>query len=76
MGAGVHPADRGAVRCRRSYAIGAAPVWAVLLSMALTVVAAYAIAVVASRIYGRSILRTGKRMSWRDALRDRTPATT
>ena len=57
-------------------ATGAAPVWAVLLSMAITLAAAYAIAVVASRIYRRSILRTGKRMSWRDALRDRAPATT
>ena len=57
-------------------AIGAAPVWAVLLSMALTLAAAYAIAARGVKIYGRSILRTGKRMSWRDALRDRTPATT
>ena len=51
-------------------ATGEAPIWAVLLSMALTLAAAYAIAVVASRIYRRSILRTGKRMSWRDALRN------
>ncbi len=51
-------------------ATGEAPIWAVVLSMALTLAAAYGIAIVASRIYRRSILRTGKRMSWKDALRN------
>ena len=51
-------------------ATGEVPIWAVVLSMALTLATAYGIAIVAARIYRRSILRTGKRMSWKDALRN------
>lgn len=50
-------------------ATGVVPIWAVLLSMALTLTMAYGIALLAARIYRRSILRTGRRVSWRDALR-------
>jgi ABC-2 type transport system permease protein len=50
-------------------ALGVVPVWGVLLSMALTLATAYLIASLAARIYERSILRTGKRVSWREALR-------
>lgn len=50
------------------YATGVVPVWAMLLSMAMTLAAALGIAVVAGRIYERSVLRT-KRVSWRAALR-------
>jgi ABC-2 type transport system permease protein len=50
------------------YATGEAPVWAMLLSMAITVVTSYAIARLAAAIYSRSILKSGKRVSWRDAI--------
>jgi ABC-2 type transport system permease protein len=49
------------------FATGDAPVWAMLLSMAITTVAAYALARLAAAIYSRSILKGGKRVSWRDA---------
>ena len=50
------------------YATGEAPVWAMLLSMAITAVAAYAVARLAAAIYSRSILKGGKRVSWREAV--------
>ena len=50
------------------YATGEAPVWAMLLSMAITAVAAYALARLAAAIYSRSILKSGKRVSWREAV--------
>lgn len=50
-------------------ALGLVPWWGVALSMASTLLAAYLIAALAARIYERSILRTGKRVSWREALR-------
>ena len=56
------------------YATGAAPVWAMLLSMAITAVSAFGVAMLAGAIYSRSILESGKRVSWRDAVR-RGPAT-
>jgi ABC-2 type transport system permease protein len=52
-------------------ALGVVPVWGVLLSMLLTLAMALLIALLAARIYERSILRTGKRVSWREALRVR-----
>jgi ABC-2 type transport system permease protein len=50
------------------YATGEAPVWAMLLSMVITAVSAYAIARLAAAIYSRSILKAGKRVSWREAV--------
>ena len=51
------------------YAIGAAEPWMVLVSMALTVVAIVIVAIVASKMYERSVLHSGRKMSWKDALR-------
>jgi len=51
------------------YATGAAPVWAMLLSMVITAATAFAVAMLAGAIYSRSILKSGKRVSWRDAIR-------
>ncbi len=51
------------------FAVGEAPLWAVLISMALTVVAIIGVAMLAARIYERSVLRTGKKLSWREAFR-------
>jgi len=56
-------------------ALGAAPVWAVLLSMALTLAAALAVALLAVKIYERSILRAGRRIKWLEALRLRSAPT-
>jgi ABC-2 type transport system permease protein len=50
------------------YATGEAPVWAMLLSMAMTAVGAYGLARLAATIYSRSILKSGKRVSWREAI--------
>jgi ABC-2 type transport system permease protein len=49
------------------YAIGAAQPWMVVVSMALTVVAIVIVAIVASKIYERSVLHSGRKLSWRDA---------
>lgn len=51
------------------YAAGEASLWAVGVSMALTVVAIVGAALLAARIYERSILRTGRKLSWREAFR-------
>ncbi|MET0145703.1 MAG: ABC transporter permease [Ilumatobacteraceae bacterium] len=51
------------------FAVGEAPVWAVVVSMAMTVAAIVAVAALAARIYERSVLRTGKKLSWREAFR-------
>ena len=51
------------------YAVGEAPLWAVFVSMALTAVAVVVVALVAAKIYERSVLRTGKKLSWRAAIR-------
>ncbi|WP_117000018.1 ABC transporter permease [Desertimonas flava] len=51
------------------YALGDVPVAGMLLSLAMTLAAAWLIAQLAAKIYERSILRTGKRLSWKDALR-------
>jgi len=50
-------------------AIGAAKPWQVALSLALLVAGIVVVARLASRIYARSILRTGKRLKVRQALR-------
>ena len=57
------------------YATGEAPVWAMLLSMAITAVSAYAVARLAAAIYERSILKAGKRVSWRAAVGRAAPST-
>jgi len=45
------------------------PVWEVALSVALTVAGIGVLVQVAGRVYARSLLRTGGRVRWRDALR-------
>jgi ABC-2 type transport system permease protein len=55
-------------------ATGAVPVWAVLVSIAITAAFAYVVAMGAARIYERSILKTGKRVRWRDAFSRRADA--
>ena len=50
------------------YAVGEAPLWAMVLSMALTVAATVLVARLAARIYARSVLQSGKRVGWRQAL--------
>jgi ABC-2 type transport system permease protein len=54
------------------YAIGAAEPWMVAVSMALTVVAIVLVAMLASKIYEHSVLHTGRKLSWKEALRRRT----
>lgn len=51
------------------YAVGEAPLWAVAVSMALTVAAIVAVGLLAARIYERSVLHSGRKLSWREALR-------
>jgi ABC-2 type transport system permease protein len=61
------------------YAIGAAPLWAVALSMAITAVTAVVVVNLAAKIYERSVLRTARKIGWREAFRARAdiePATT
>jgi ABC-2 type transport system permease protein len=53
------------------YAIGAAPLWAVALSMAITAAAIVVVAHVAAKIYARSVLRTARKVGWREAFRAR-----
>ena len=55
-------------------ATGAVPVWAVLVSIAITAAFAYVVAMGAARIYERSILKTGKRVRWREAFSRRADA--
>ena len=55
-------------------ATGAVPVWAVLVSIAITAAFAYVVALGAAKIYERSILKTGKRVSWREAFGRRADA--
>ena len=50
------------------YAIGEAPLWMMLVSMALTVVAIVVVAAVAASIYERSVLHSGKKLGWKEAL--------
>ena len=54
------------------YAIGAAQLWMVAISMALTVVAIVIVANVAAKIYERSVLHSGRKLSWKEALRRRS----
>jgi ABC-2 type transport system permease protein len=51
------------------YAIGEAPVWMVGVSMGLTVLAILLVGALAAKIYERSILHSGKRLGWKEALR-------
>lgn len=53
------------------YAIGAAPLWAVFVSMAITAGPVVAVANLAAKICERSVLRTARRVGWRDAFRAR-----
>jgi ABC-2 type transport system permease protein len=54
------------------YAIGAAPLWAVALSMAITAVTVVLVVNVAAKIYERSVLRTARKVGWREAFRARS----
>ena len=54
------------------YAIGAAPLWAVALSMAITAVTVVVVMNVAAKIYERSVLRTARKIGWREAFRARS----
>jgi ABC-2 type transport system permease protein len=51
------------------YAIGEAPGWMMAVSMALTVGAIFLVAALAAKIYERSVLHSGKKLSWKEALR-------
>jgi len=51
------------------YAVGEAPLWAVGISMALTVAAIVGVGLLAARIYERSVLHSGRKLSWREAFR-------
>ena len=53
------------------YALGVAPLWEVLVSALIAIVAIAIVVRVAARIYQNSILRTGARVSLREALRSR-----
>jgi ABC-2 type transport system permease protein len=55
-------------------ATGAVPVWAVLLSIAITTAFTYIVALGAAKIYERSILKTGRRVSLREAFGRRADA--
>lgn len=51
------------------YAMGVAPLWEVLVAAALAVVAVIGVVALAGRVYRNSVLRTGARVSLKDALR-------
>jgi ABC-2 type transport system permease protein len=51
------------------YAAGEAPLWAVGVSMALTIAAIVGVGLLAARIYERSVLHAGRKLSWREAFR-------
>ncbi|MGI8430533.1 MAG: ABC transporter permease [Solirubrobacteraceae bacterium] len=53
------------------FAVGAAPVWQVIVSALITVVAIVASARVAGIVYQRSVMRTGARVKLRKILRER-----
>jgi ABC-2 type transport system permease protein len=51
----------------------------IALSVGLTLIAIYALVLIAGRVYSRNVLRTGARVSWRSAFssaRADAPATT
>lgn len=50
-------------------ATGVAPVWQVLLSAVLLVLAVYGVLRAAGAVYGRTLLHRGSRIGWREALR-------
>jgi ABC-2 type transport system permease protein len=51
-------------------ALGGVPVWQVVLAFALTIAFTGGVLLLGGRIYSRSVLRTGARVSLRSALRD------
>jgi ABC-2 type transport system permease protein len=51
-------------------ALGGVPVWQVVLAFALTIAFTGGVLLLGGRIYARSVLRTGARVSLRSALRD------
>jgi ABC-2 type transport system permease protein len=53
------------------YALGVAPLWEVLVAAVLALAAIVVVVRVAGRVYRNSVLRTGARVSLRDALRTR-----
>jgi ABC-2 type transport system permease protein len=54
------------------YAVGAAPLWAVGLSMVITAVTVVLVINVAAKIYERAVLRTARKIGWREAFRARS----
>ncbi|ODU03085.1 MAG: sodium ABC transporter permease [Pseudonocardia sp. SCN 72-51] len=52
-------------------AMGVAPLWQVLVAIALTLLAIAGVVLAAARIYRNSVLRTGARVSLKEALRSR-----
>jgi ABC-2 type transport system permease protein len=54
------------------YAVGAAPLWAVGSSMVITAVTVVLVVNVAAKIYERSVLRTARKIGWREAFRARS----
>jgi len=57
------------------WATGTVPVWQLLLSMALTAAAAVVLAKVASEVYRRGVVRTGRRVTLRELIRGDRRAT-
>jgi ABC-2 type transport system permease protein len=55
------------------YALGVASIWEVLVAAVLAVLAIVVVVGVAGRVYQNSVLRTGARVSLRDALTTRSP---
>jgi len=49
-------------------ALGVAPVWQAVLAVALTLLVAGLVLRLAARVYGNSVLRSGARVSWRQAV--------
>ncbi|GAA4836148.1 ABC transporter permease [Actinomycetospora corticicola] len=52
-------------------ALGGVPVWQVVAAFVLTLAFTAGVLALGGRIYARSVLRTGARVSWREALRSR-----
>ncbi len=51
------------------YALGVAPLWEVAVSAVIALVAILVVVRLAARVYENSILRTGARVGFREALR-------
>jgi ABC-2 type transport system permease protein len=54
-------------------ATGVGPVWQVVLAAVLLVAAVWGVIRLAGAIYARSLLHRGSRITWRQALRLRSP---